>query len=78
MTTWASKGDGVDANRIGEAAGQVWQFLRTCGKTSLTSVERGVGAPKNLVHMAIGWLAREGKVELVEEQRSVKVWLTEP
>jgi len=62
---------------IGDTAGQVWRFLRSKGKSSLNAVERGIKAPKPLVDMAVGWLAREGKVELRQEKRSIQLWLTE-
>jgi len=28
------------------------------------------------VYMAIGWLAREGKVSIQREERSIQIWLT--
>lgn len=62
---------------IGETAGKVWHFLHSKGQSSLSAVEMGVKAPKPLVDMAIGWLAREGKVELRQEKRGVRLWLTE-
>jgi hypothetical protein len=61
---------------IGTAAGAIWGFLIEHGKVSLSSLEKGVDAPRNLVYMAIGWLAREGKVTIQREERSVQVWLT--
>lgn len=66
-----------EVQAIGEAAGRVWDFLRSNGKSSLSAVEKGVKVPKPVVNMAIGWLAREGKLELSQEKRSVQVWLTE-
>lgn len=62
---------------VGETAGLVWRFLHEHGKSSLTIIEREVEAPKKLVHMAIGWLAREGKLELSQEGRAIQLWLTE-
>ena len=62
---------------IGETAGKVWSFLRSKGQSTLSAVERGVKAPKPLVAMAVGWLAREGKVELRQDKRAVQLWLTE-
>ena len=50
MDTWRPE-------EIGATAGKVWNFLHKSGESSLTAVERGVGAPKQLVCMAIGWLA---------------------
>ncbi len=64
-------------NAIGDTAGQVWQCLRGKGKSSVTAVERGIDAPKPIVHMAIGWLAREGKIDLRQEGRVLQFWLTE-
>ena len=67
----------VDIEKDGETAGKVWQYLHENGKANLSAVERDVKAPKPVVHMAIGWLAREGKPALVEENRNVRLWLTE-
>jgi hypothetical protein len=67
--------DGVQD--IGQTAGKVWNFLQTSGKSSLAALEREVGAPKPLVYMAVGWLAREGKVELRQEKRTIQLSLTE-
>ncbi len=66
-----------EAKTIGETAGHVWQFLHLNGKSSLNAVEKGVRAPKWLVDMAVGWLAREGKLELSEEKRALQIWLAE-
>ena len=60
---------------IGETAGQVWEFLNQHGTCSLNAVKLGVKAPKSLVDMAIGWLAREGKIDLSQEKRSIQVSL---
>ncbi len=62
---------------VGETAGQVWNYLNERGKSSLSAIERSVKAPRAVVHMAIGWLAREGKLALSEENRSLQLWLTE-
>lgn len=62
---------------IGDTAGHVWQFLRRNGKSSLTAVKQGTRAPEPIVLMAIGWLAREGKVGLHREGRSLQLWLIE-
>ncbi len=62
---------------IGETAGQVWSFLSAKGKSTLASIEREIEAPSALTQFAIGWLAREGKIDLKQEGRAVQVWLTE-
>jgi len=65
-----------NAQEIGKTAGQVWNFLHSNGKSSINALGRAIGAPQLLVDMAIGWLAREGKIELGQEERSICVWLT--
>ena len=65
------------AQAIGEAAGEVWSLLKSRGKSTLSAIEREVDSPQGLTQMAIGWLAREGKIELSQDKRSVQVWLTE-
>ncbi len=62
---------------VGEAAGQGWSMLRRAGKAGLSAIEREVGAPLPLTHMAIGWLAREGKIEIQQDKRAVQIWLVE-
>jgi hypothetical protein len=62
---------------IGETAGHVWNFIRSNGECSLTALERGVKAPKPMVSMAVGWLAREGKIKVKDEKRAVRISLRE-
>jgi hypothetical protein len=63
---------------IGATAGMVWRYLEANGSSSISAIEKGVAAPRVLVDMALGWLAREGKLVLVEEERSTQVRLSEP
>jgi hypothetical protein len=62
---------------IGKTAGKVWTYLHNHGKASLSGVEKGVDAPRGVVLMAVGWLAREGKLEFGQEKRTTQVWLKE-
>ncbi|HWO40618.1 MAG TPA: winged helix-turn-helix domain-containing protein [Candidatus Eisenbacteria bacterium] len=62
---------------IGETAGSVWNYLRSHGECSLTALEKGIDAPKSMVSMAVGWLAREGKIEIKDEKRSIRISLLE-
>jgi hypothetical protein len=66
-----------EVEKIGETAGQVWNFLQSHGESSLSSVEKGVEAPKAMVSMAVGWLAREGKINVKDEKRAVRISLRE-
>ena len=65
----------LETKTIGETAGLVWNHLQSNGECSLSALEKGVEAPRSLVSMAVGWLAREGKIELKEEKRAVRILL---
>jgi hypothetical protein len=60
---------------IGETAGLVWNYLHLNGECSLSALERGIGAPKAMVSMAVGWLAREGKVDIKDAKRTIRISL---
>lgn len=60
---------------IGELAGDVWQFLEDNGESSLSAISKGIDAPRSNVNMAIGWLAREHKLEFIDEGRGTYVQL---
>jgi hypothetical protein len=62
---------------IGAAAGTIWQYLDTHGETTLSRLKQGAKLPEQIVLMGVGWLAREGKLRLVKEGRTVKVDLRE-
>jgi hypothetical protein len=55
---------------IGETAGVVWRVLSEGGPMSLAKLVKAVGEPRDSVMQALGWLAREGKINLVEEGHS--------
>lgn len=47
---------------IGITAGDIWHYLDTHGKSSLSQIASGIDTEKERVLMSIGWLAREGHV----------------
>jgi predicted transcriptional regulator len=63
--------------RIGELAGEVFDHLKEQEQNSVTAVSRAVDAPQTKVNMAIGWLAREGKLDFVSEGRGTSIQLLE-
>lgn len=60
---------------IGEVAGEVWDFLEENGETSVSGVTKGVDSPGTKVYMAMGWLAREDKLEFLDQKRGNSVRL---
>ena len=61
--------DGISVDAIGTAAGRVWHYLHRHGRSRLAAVRRDVDMPEPVVYMAIGWLAREGKLDVERESR---------
>jgi hypothetical protein len=57
--------------KIGETAGKIWKFLEENGEASLTQIRKGVKADQNLILQAIGWLAREDKVQIEKKERFI-------
>ena len=68
----------MNTQTIGETAGLIWSYLSQNGKTTLKMLERDVEVPPDTLLMAVGWLAREGKLDLAQEKRSVFLWLVDP
>jgi hypothetical protein len=62
---------------IGDAAGMIWEYLNEHGQTSLGRLRQGTKLSDQFLLMGVGWLAREGKVSIVRQGRTVKVSLRE-
>ena len=63
------------AEQIGMTAGAVWNYLNDNGEASLASLKKELGTPTDLTIAAIGWLAREEKLEFVVSGKTVKLSL---
>jgi len=75
VTTAIRNGEMSTANsmrcvdQIGETAGHVWRCLHEAGPMSLAKLIKQVDAPRDVTMQAVGWLAREGKVDIEERNR---------
>lgn len=63
------------ADEIGRVAGDVWGLLIQDGGQTLAAIKKSVAAPADVVTAAIGWLAREDKLEFTTSGRVVKISL---
>ena len=61
--------------KIGIVAGEIWHILENRAKSSLDDIIKDVDAPRDIVLMSIGWLAREGHVVLEVEAPNQEVSL---
>jgi hypothetical protein len=64
--------------RIGAAAGVIWQQLAEHGATPVATLKQRTKLTEPVLLMALGWLAREGKLEFDETKRALRVALREP
>ena len=55
--------------QVGEIAGLVWRALDKKGPQSLAKLSKQVDAPRENILLALGWLAREDKLEIEENSR---------
>lgn len=60
---------------IGETAGKIWQALEGTAGLSVPQLKKATAADEKLLWLALGWLARENKIDLVKNKASYKVSL---
>ena len=61
---------------IGENAGKIWQTLNQKGPASLGALKKSIALGDKDLYLALGWLAKEGKVAFEQKQMQVTVSLT--
>ena len=54
---------------IGKIAGRIWKIIDIWDEVDITSIKKLSGVDENQIYSGIGWLAREDKLELNEEQK---------
>jgi hypothetical protein len=54
---------------IGGAAGKIWHYLNENGEASVNKITTETELNKNDVHRAIGWLAKEDKINIATNGR---------
>ena len=60
---------------IGTMAGAIWRALEASGEVTLPKLKRDLKAASPLFDWGIGWLAREDKIDLTAEKRTIRVCL---
>ena len=62
----------MEINNIGNNAGVIWNALNTNGKMTESKLKKETGLASADFYTALGWLAREGKLNVVVETRCGK------
>ncbi|PYV18106.1 MAG: hypothetical protein DMG21_06105 [Acidobacteria bacterium] len=61
---------------VGETAGKIWHVLSSDGPLTVTQLKKKVNGSSDAVNLALGWLAREDKVDLTQvDKTTVRVHL---
>ena len=62
----------MEINNIGNNAGVIWNVLNANGKMTETKLKKESGLGSAEFYTALGWLAREGKINVGVEERCSK------
>jgi hypothetical protein len=63
--------------KIGQAAGQIWQILAANQEPiSIAALSKKANTTSQMTQLALGWLAREGKLNFVEKGKTLTVSLS--
>ncbi len=69
-------GTDVDTTlEIGAAAGEVYRYLHENGEVSVSKLRKDLSLSTGRVDQAIGWLAREEKVDFLKDRRTTLIRL---
>ncbi len=62
-------------HEVGETAGTIWNLLDQNGPQTLAQLKKKLDGNGELMNFAVGWLAREEKVEIIEERKTFQIRL---
>lgn len=60
---------------IGSVAGTIWHYLEENNEATVTKLTRELRETERTVLMAIGWLAREGKLDFEKRKQGTYITL---
>ena len=64
----------LEVNEIGENAGRVWDYVSTHEECTLSSLKKGLKLSSEDCCYALGWLARESKIDMRRKGTSLKIY----
>lgn len=53
--------------KVGETAGTIWRYLNDQERVAITKLPKALQVKQTIVYQALGWLAREDKIEYQTE-----------
>lgn len=64
-------------DKIGKTAGQIWKVLKKKGEVNVAQLPKLLNEKSAVVYQALGWLAREDKIEYQIKAAKTFVFLAE-
>ena len=61
--------------QVGETAGKIWHVLNDEGPQTIPQLKKKLNGSGELLSFALGWLAREDKVDISQEKKNITVAL---
>jgi len=61
--------------QVGETAGKIWHLLNQEGPQTIPQLKKKLNGSGEIVNLALGWLAREEKVDITQEKKVLTVAL---
>ena len=62
---------------IGTAAGKIYSGFVGAAPATIQLVKRKTGLDDDMMYLAIGWLAREGKAQITSEKGALRIKINE-
>jgi hypothetical protein len=60
---------------IGENAGKIWLTLNEKGEMNISNIKKVTKLDDKNLYLALGWLAREGKLNFIQKGKQIFVKL---
>jgi len=61
--------------KVGETAGKIWHLLNEEGPLTFSQLRKKLNGSGEILSFALGWLAREDKVDITQDKKILNVAL---
>lgn len=65
----------LEINRIGEDAGRIWDYISSHEECTFSSLKKGLKLSSEDAYLALGWLAREGRIDMRKKGISLRIFV---
>lgn len=64
----------LEINEIGEDAGRIYDYIREHEECTLSALKKSLKLSTERATFALGWLAREGRIDMRKKGISLKIF----